>query len=131
MNFIQKNMSYEFYHYILYNKYKVFRSECSTRTRFVGGSVCMYVCNTLAPLPSPIHLLPKLNRLHLRSFSDTFRYAYKCLTYDFWYAAFGIRFLVWRNTKMSFSVIYNFVQNSWSFFALYHRDRTDDPCTLL
>ena len=28
----------------------LFRSECSSRTRFVGGSVCKYVCNTLAPL---------------------------------------------------------------------------------
>ena len=39
----------------------IIRSECSSRTRFVGGSVCLsvclyvslYVCNTLAPLPFP------------------------------------------------------------------------------
>ena len=35
----------------------IFRSECSSRTRFVRGSVCMsvclYVCNILTPLRSP------------------------------------------------------------------------------
>ena len=30
----------------------VIRSECSSRTRFVGGSVCLSVCNTLVPSPS-------------------------------------------------------------------------------
>ena len=51
-------------HYIFYSSQQsfIFRSECSSRTRFVRGSVCrsvcmsvsvcMAVCNTLAPLPS-------------------------------------------------------------------------------
>ena len=35
----------------------IFRSECSSRTRFVGGLyVCLSVCNTLASLPTPYSL---------------------------------------------------------------------------
>ena len=45
----------------LYNHNHLFRSECSSWTRFVRGSVCMsvcvcvcmYVCNILTPLPFP------------------------------------------------------------------------------
>ena len=45
-------------HYIFYYSQQsfIFMSECSYRTRFVRGSVClsvcMAVCNTLTPLPS-------------------------------------------------------------------------------
>ena len=50
----------------------LFRSECSSRTRFVWGSVCMYVCNILAPLLSPP--LPQRDKNYIKLQKITKKY---------------------------------------------------------